>query len=94
MIVWQALSPFKPHTTSTVEGSPGRIHDYSQCGASGEGSSMVAVAVVEKGLLLVFGALMAFSTRKVSRVEPDRARNLQLDASNRKFHCSDMQVHQ
>jgi len=66
MIVWQILSPIQPYISSTMEGSPSRQHDYEQCGVRNNGSSMFAVAAVEKGLLLVFGALMAFSTRKVS----------------------------
>ena len=66
MIIWQALSPIKPYISSQVEGSPPRTHNYNQCGVEGVGSSMFAVAAVEKGLLLLFGALMAFSTRKVT----------------------------
>ena len=66
MIVWQALSPLQPYVTSKVEGSPSRVHEYEQCGVKDEGSALFAVVGVEKGLLLFFGALMAFSTRRVS----------------------------
>jgi len=66
MIVWQALSPLQPIIASTMEGSPSRVHQYEQCGVEGDGSAMFAVVAVEKGVLLLFGALMAFSTRRVS----------------------------
>jgi hypothetical protein len=66
MIVWQSVSPLQPYLTVTTSGSPTVTTDYLQCSTQGSGSTMLAVIGVEKGLLFVFGALMAFSTRKVS----------------------------
>jgi len=66
LIIWQALSPLQPYITSTIEGSASRVHNYNQCGVEDVGTSMFAIVAVEKGLLLLFGALMAFSTRRVS----------------------------
>ena len=66
MTVWQSLSPLQPYLSVSTSGSPTVTTDYVQCGARGAGATMLAVIGVEKGLLFVFGALMAFSTRKVS----------------------------
>ena len=72
MAVWQGVGPIAPLsrdvTGSTINAAGNLdIQEYVQCGVP-DGPSMVAFAVVcvEKGLLFVFGALMAFSTRKVS----------------------------
>ena len=67
MAVWQALSPLQPYTTTQYTGSmPVVQHDYEQCGVEGDGNTLLALVAVSKGVLLVFGALMAFSTRRVS----------------------------
>ena len=72
MAVWQAVGPIAPLTinvTSTTLNSAGHniINQYTQCGVpAGSSMSMFAVICVEKGVLFVFGALMAFTTRKVS----------------------------
>ena len=78
MAVWQAVGNLQPIandvTTSDVVSlsvSTGTtrffVDEYLQCGIpSGSGRSMFSVIAVEKGLLFLFGALMAFSTRKVS----------------------------
>ena len=67
MSVWQALSPLQPYTTTVYTGSnPVVQNDYHQCGVEGDGRTMLALVAVSKGVLLLFGALMAFTTRKVS----------------------------
>ena len=72
MAVWQGVGPIAPLTinvTSTALNSAGHniINQYTQCGVpAGSSMSMFAVICVEKGMLFVFGALMAFTTRKVS----------------------------
>ena len=66
MALWQGISPLQPHLTVASQGNPTVYTNYVQCSTQGAGSSMLAVIGVEKGLLFLFGALMAFSTRKVS----------------------------
>ena len=78
MAVWQGLGQLQPITndvqTSTTTGSSVAkianrllVDEYVQCGVpAGVGQSMFVVVCVEKGLLFVWGALMAFTTRKVS----------------------------
>lgn len=72
MAVWQAVGPITALTTditTTTTNAAGKlvINEYVQCGVPGGRSmSMFAVICVEKGALFVFGALMAFTTRKVS----------------------------
>ena len=70
--IWQAVGPIAPLThdvTGTSINAAGNlnIQQYVQCGvANGPSMSLLAVICVEKGLLFVFGALMAFTTRRVS----------------------------
>ena len=72
LAVWQGVGPIAPlvsDVTTTQSNSAGNliINQYTQCGVP-EGVSMTlfALVLVEKGVLFVFGALMAFTTRKVS----------------------------
>ena len=70
MVVWQALGALSP-ITSTVNStnSSGHlvINEYDQCGiGAGGAKDLFVLLCVEKGVLFVFGALMAFTTRKVS----------------------------
>ena len=66
MSVWQAVGPLHPVLTAQWTGSPSAEHDYTQCGVSGAGAHALTYAAATKAVLLGFGALMAFSTRKVS----------------------------
>ena len=73
MAAWQAVAPLAPlvvqQTSSTQRNEAGNaiVSQYVQCGVpAGQSMSLFAVVCVEKGLLFVFGALMAFSTRKVN----------------------------
>ena len=70
MIVWQAvgaLSPIITTVNSTNSANSLVINQYSQCGVkAGADKDLFVLLCVEKGLLFVFGALMAFTTRKVS----------------------------
>ena len=70
MAAWQGVGPLQPIvTTINSTSSAGKlvINQYTQCGVSaGDSMSMFAVICVEKGVLFVFGALMAFTTRRVS----------------------------
>ena len=64
LVVWQVLSPLQPYITTQTTNNI--VHDYTQCGVSDTGIVLFAVVCVVKGVLLLFGALMAFSTRHVS----------------------------
>ena len=78
MAVWQGVGQLQPivldvqtsqATVSSVAviASRLRVDEYVQCGVpAGAAQSMFIVICVEKGLLFVWGALMAFTTRKVS----------------------------
>lgn len=67
LTVWQTLSPLRPTLLSVTEGSPARVHEYMQCRSNDEiGDTMFVVDAIALGLLFVFGALMAVSTRKVA----------------------------
>ena len=67
MAVWQAVSPLQPYVTTQYTGSSPVVQtDYTQCGVGGSGRSLLALVAVSKAVLLMFGALMAFTTRKVS----------------------------
>ena len=64
LIVWQVLSPLQPYLTAQLTNNT--VHDYTQCGVADSGVVLFAVVCVVKGASLLFGALMAFSTRHVS----------------------------
>ena len=64
MAVWQALSPLQPYASTQLENNV--VEQYTQCGVHGTGVVMFAIVCVVKGLLLLFGAMMAFSTRHVT----------------------------
>ena len=78
LATWQWVGNLQPITndvttsslvSSTVPAVAARlvVDEYVQCGvSSGAPRSLFAVICVEKGLLFVFGALMAFTTRKVT----------------------------
>ena len=72
LAIWQAVGPIAPLTTNVTDtaldtAGHNVINQYVQCGVpAGKSMSMFAVICVEKGILFVFGALMAFTTRKVS----------------------------
>ena len=70
MAVWQAVGPVAAITSdiaSTTTTGKLIINEYTQCGVpSGSSLNMFAVICAEKGILFVFGALMAFTTRKVT----------------------------
>ena len=70
MVAWQAVGALSPITT-TVNSSNSAgslvINQYTQCGVgAGVDKDLFVLICVEKGVLFVFGALMAFTTRKVS----------------------------
>jgi hypothetical protein len=62
--IWQGLSPLRPMLDSRIEN--GRINEYTMCSTNGDGISILIVLSVGKGLMLLFGSIMGFSTRKVS----------------------------
>lgn len=64
MIVWQAVAPLEPLLSDELQN--GRQHQYMQCSAEGTSGSFLVVVAIEKGFLLLGGALLGFSTRKVS----------------------------
>ena len=70
MVVWQAmgaLSPIVNTINSTDSSGKLVINQYTQCGVgTGTEKDLFVLLCVEKGILFVFGALMAFTTRRVS----------------------------
>jgi phosphate transport system substrate-binding protein len=64
--IWQGVSPLQPVLTTQITGSPGTVHDYTQCGILPGGSTFLGLIGVTKGGMLLYGALLAFSTRRVS----------------------------
>jgi phosphate transport system substrate-binding protein len=64
--VWQAVGPLQPVVTMQTTGNPVIEHQYTQCGTVGDGSRFLIVIGVTKGVLLLYGALLAFSTRRVT----------------------------
>ena len=76
--VWQGVGNLQPQvldvqTSNTVASSVSviasrlQVNEYVQCGVPyGASRSMFIIMCVEKGGIFVWGALMAFSTRKVS----------------------------
>lgn len=64
--IWQAVSPLQPVITTQTIGSPAVEHQYTQCGTVDAGRSFLIVIGVTKGTLLLYGALLAFSTRRVT----------------------------
>jgi len=66
LATWQGVSPLQPVEYSRVIGA--EQHFFTHCSVtsdSGAGIGFVGVVAAGKGLLLLFGALMAFSTRNV-----------------------------
>ena len=78
MAIWQGIGNLQPQILEVQTNSPTaspvaviaarmQVDEYVQCGVpSGGPRSMFIVVCVEKALLFVWGAMMAFSTRKVS----------------------------
>lgn len=66
LAIWQAVGPLQPMTTIQTTGSPVSQHQYTQCGTTSDGSRFLIVIGVTKGALLLYGALLAFSTRRVT----------------------------
>ena len=66
LAAFQIVSPMRPLTVSRTSGSPLRLHDYSQCSVDSDGMPLFLALCIEKGVVLLLGALMAFSTRRVS----------------------------
>ena len=79
MAIWQGVGNLHPLVVDVASssssslsavaelGSRTAVDEYVQCGVpNGSSRTMFAVICVEKGLLFLFGALMAFTTRKVS----------------------------
>ena len=64
--IWQSVGPLHPVVTTQTTGNPAIQHIYTQCGTTGDGSKMLAVVGVTKGALMLYGALLAFSTRRVT----------------------------
>ena len=62
----QIVSPMRPLIVSRTSGSPLRLHEYSQCSVDSRGLPLFLALCIEKGAVLLVGALMAFSTRRVS----------------------------
>jgi phosphate transport system substrate-binding protein len=64
---WQGVSPLQPVLNIQTTGSPPVDNDYTQCGIVGSGGTAFLIIIgLTKGGLLVYGALLAFSTRRVT----------------------------
>ena len=66
LAAFQGVSPMRPLIVSRNSGSPLRVHDYGQCSVDSAGLPLFIALCIEKGVVLILGALMAFSTRRVS----------------------------
>ena len=66
LAAFQIVSPMRPLIVSRTSGSPLRLHDYAQCSVDSSGMPLFLALCIEKGVVLLLGALMAFSTRRVS----------------------------
>ena len=64
--IWQGVAPMTPSLTTVYSGDPVIAYEYSQCEYGAEGTDFLITAFVTKSVLVAFGALMAFSTRKTS----------------------------
>ena len=64
---WQGVSPVQPTISTTTSGNPAVENDYNQCSTSGAGTQFFIAVVVIKSVLLIYGAILAFSTRRVSQ---------------------------
>jgi len=64
--IWQGVSPLQPILITQSTGSPPVEHDYTQCGIGSDGGVFLIIIGVTKGGMLLYGALLAFSTRRVS----------------------------
>ena len=64
MSAWQSSAPLQPLTTHVYSGVNDR--QYLQCNLTGGGATYVVIIGIEKAMLLLFGCVMSFSTRKVS----------------------------
>ena len=64
--IWQGESPMQPIVSTQVSGNPSVTHDYKQCSFNGSGVNFFLAAVVSKCAMLVYGAMLAFSTRRVT----------------------------
>ena len=69
LIAWSSTSPMKPIEYSNMVNN--RMHYYTHCSVdmSSSGAAFVAIEVIYKAGLLIFGAVMAVSTRNVKSVQ-------------------------
>jgi hypothetical protein len=63
--VWQGVSPLVPVQYDRIIGSDQHVFTHCSVESSGAGLVFAALVGVEKAALLLFGAIMAFSTRNV-----------------------------
>jgi hypothetical protein len=63
--VWQGVSPLVPVQYDRMTGSAQHVFTHCSVKSSGAGLIFAALVGVEKSALLLFGAIMAFSTRNV-----------------------------
>ena len=66
LAIWQGVAPMTPALTTVYSGDPVVAYEYSQCEYGDTGTNFLITAFVTKAVLVAFGALMAFSTRKTS----------------------------
>jgi hypothetical protein len=62
--LWTGMAPLSAAVQSVISGNS--VTDYLQCTASAAGGNFAIIVVTTKAALLVFGALMAFGTRRVT----------------------------
>ena len=75
LAVWQGVTPLQPLTITRTSGYPPRAHDYTQCSvdSGGGGMTLFVLLCCVHGVLLLWGALMSFSTRRVSEAFSESA---------------------
>ena len=66
LAVWQGVAPMSPALSTVYSGEPVVAYEYTQCEYGDKGMDFLIVAICSKAVLVGFGALMAFSTRKTS----------------------------
>ena len=66
LFVWTSVSPLRPITYLTPTNQlDGAMNEITHCSVDAKGMAFVGVEATFKGVLLIFGTLMGFSTRKV-----------------------------
>ena len=64
MSLWQGISPLQPVVSTDYSGTT--YTQYTECSTVDEGSNFLIAVAVMKASMLLYGAILAFSTRRVT----------------------------